>query len=337
MATAWSFAIRFAALLFILSAGDRLSGSFIAAAMASSTKAESGGTETSAADASMSCAQSAFKPPSVPSAKDELRAADFAKLLHGTWVRRLFIEGVLIQSNSFFYFNMTDPEKGSGEALMIDKISQGWDSFATQRGALQVHDSKAPNETAPRHDARNPSSKNDGELEAATTGAFWSVLINKIASGAEGPSRGSAELQLSLNGEYRGTGKEYPRNGFRFVESGKFYLRDRTYVTASPWRSPPMLLDASEPNSDSIAYTPVDRVEISPGQQILKSKHRRSDFEYSSKTTIEKMPTITYIICKDKIVDTYIKVSDKFVGLKNKNLKQKWLDIVNSGSFNHIE
>lgn len=177
---------------------------------------------------------------SSPDATSGASVADLARLLHGTWVRRLTIGGAPIETNSFWYFDMSSPQAGRGQALMIDRVNQGWDALGSIAGtAVRPSEEEAPA---------------GAELEAAaTTGAYWSVSITP----APAAGRGQEGVILSLAGDYRGTA-ERP-DGFRFTETGTFYRDGTGYATHAPWRAPPMAVSTA---GAAPAYTPVDAVVV---------------------------------------------------------------------------
>ncbi|WP_404337973.1 hypothetical protein AB2M62_03890 [Sphingomonas sp. MMS12-HWE2-04] len=224
--------------------------------------------------------------------------ADLARLLHGTWVRRLTMGGAPIETNSFFYFDFPNPETGVGHALMIDHIYQGWDSISSVPGS--------------RPAAKSGGSAAEGEAPA-TTGAYWSVSIRPAP--ADAASQGHAGLTLALDGDYRGTGEEYPRSGFRFTETGTLYRDGAGYATLHPWRAPPMAVGEAQGPSGADRFTPVDAVRVSPGGKAGTP------------------PTLTYTLCQDGIVDRYYKISDAAPTVKGRPLKLAWEAALASGAF----
>ncbi|MEJ2410611.1 MAG: hypothetical protein P8Y58_05915 [Novosphingobium sp.] len=222
--------------------------------------------------------------------------ADLARLLHGTWVRRLTIGGALLETNSFLYFDMSGPEPGLGEALMIDRINQGWDALASSSGDLHVDHGHEPlSETA------------------ATTGAYWQVSMKRWPPDAAG--EGFSGVALALSGDYRGTGEEYPPNGLRFTESGTFYRAGPDYTTLHPWRAPPMTAGSADSADESERFTPVDAVVVRTG---VDERAR---------------PTLTFIMCQDGIVDRYYKISNATPTVRGKSLKDAWRSDLISGTF----
>lgn len=231
----------------------------------------------------------------------DARVADLARLLHGTWVRRLTMGGAPIETNSFFYFDFPNPETGQGHALMIDHIYQGWDSVTSVPGARPV--------------AKPGAAAADGEVPA-TTGAYWSVSIR--AAPADPASQGRAGLTLALDGDYRGTGAEYPRGGFRFTETGTLYRRGAGYTTLQPWRAPPMAVGEGQAPNGADRFTPVDAVRVTPGAGAGAP------------------PILTYVLCQDGIVDRYYKISESTPTVGGKPLKAAWEAALASTAFKAV-
>lgn len=161
---------------------------------------------------------------------------ELAGLLRGTWVRRLSFGGSLIETNSFWYFDLPDLESGQGTAMMIDRVNQGWDSH-------EFGDRKA-------------STKRDDSIGSATTGGFWKVKIEPAGDGLA--IRGVSGFKLSMAGQYRGSAAEYPKGGFEFVESGMLFRTGDGYSTLTPWRAPPMAEAANQTSETGDKFTPVD-------------------------------------------------------------------------------
>lgn len=251
----------------------------------------------------------------------EASVEDFARLLHGTWVRRLTIGGVPVETNSFWYFDMSGPEAGRGQALMIDRVNQGWDHMESVTGA-----------SVRRIEAGPPAG---AEPEApATTGAYWSVSIETAP--ADSASRGHKGVTLALAGDYRGTGAEYPPSGFRFVEAGTFYRDAAAYATVRPWRAPPMAteLAPATPATNAERYTPVDAVLVQVGDSTGKAM--RSGEPTSPAPDKTARPTLTFVICQDEIVDRYYKVSSATPTVQGKSLKAAWDSALASGMFQSV-
>lgn len=231
------------------------------------------------------------------SAPGDARVADFAHLLHGTWVRRLTIHGVPVETNSFWYFNMLDPEAGRGQSLMIDRVSQGPDKLAPR-----------PAQVAPE--------------APATTGAYWSVSIKPAP--AEPASQGHPGVTLALAGDYHGTGNDYPPNGFRFTETGTFYRHGTAYTTLHPWHAPPQATPSTGAGVPSAPDTLVDAVFITGGDADASGRGKAA------------WPTLTFVACQDGVVDRYVKVDDAIPVVGGKTLKTAWDAALASGMF-HAE
>lgn len=251
----------------------------------------------------------------------DARVADFARLLHGTWVRRLTFGGVLLETNSFLYFDMSGPEAGEGRALMIDRVNQGWDRLSSAAGTTARTSA----------DGRSPES----ELEApATTGAYWSVSIKPAP--AEPFSKGHSGLTMALAGEYRGTAKEIPPGGFRFTETGTFYRDDTAYSTVRPWRAPPMAVEATQGAASADPaerFTPVDAVVVEIGNAGRAGNVSPAAGPIPSGSGESARPTLTYVMCQDQIVDRYYKVDSATPSVEGKSLKAAWDSAVASGMF----
>jgi len=235
-------------------------------------------------------------------APTDASVADFARLLNGAWLRRLTIGGEPVETNSFLYFDISSSEAGRGQALMIDRIDQGWDSLATAPGSA---------DTIPARKAE--------PLAPATTGAYWSVSIKPAP--ADAASQGHSGVTLALAGDYRGTGDDYPPNGFQFTETGTFY-RDRTaYATLHPWKAPPQATASAEAPATNTAEpsSSVDAVIVEVGD--ADSAHATA------------RPTLTFIICQDKIVDRYYKISNATPTVQGVPLRAAWDAAIASGIF----
>ncbi|HEX8257421.1 MAG TPA: hypothetical protein VF589_07295 [Allosphingosinicella sp.] len=247
--------------------------------------------------------------------------AHLARLLHGTWVRRLTIAGVAVETNSFLYFDMSGPEAGKGEALMIDLINQGWDGLASPAASLP---GKRQAEPAQAAEARMP----------ATTGAYWVVSMKPAAPAAA--SRGRSGVALALAGDYRGTGAEYPPNGFRFTETGSFYGDGPGYSTVQPWRAPPMALEAApttQPAQSAEAFTPIDLVAVRPGT-VDPAGNRIGPRAPTSEGQWEMaLPRLTYVVCEGEIVDRYFKIDSATPTVGGKSLKAAWHSALETGLF----
>lgn len=276
---------------------------------------------TSESAASPACAKVGNSGTAASAATADASVADFARLLHGTWVRRLTIGGVPVETNSFWYFDMSGLEAGRGQALMIDRVNQGWDDMDSVTGA-----------SVRRIEAAPPGG---AEPEApATTGAYWSVSIEPAPAIAA--SRGHKGVTLALAGDYRGTGAEYPPSGFRFVEAGTFYRDAAAYATLRPWRAPPMATEPAPatPATNAEGYTPVDAVLVQVGNSAGEAM--RSGEPTSSAPDKTARPTLTFVICQDEIVDRYYKVSGATPTVQGKSLKAAWDSALASGMFQSV-
>ncbi len=228
---------------------------------------------------------------------DDGSVADFAHLLHGTWVRRLTIHGVPVETNSFWYIDMSDPEAGRGQALMIDRINQGPDKLAhpLAKVALEV---------------------------PATTGAYWSVAITPAP--ADPASQGHPGVTLALAGDYRGTGNDYPPNGFRFTETGTFYRHGTAYATLHAWHAPPQATPSAGAGVPTAPDTLVDAVVVTGADAAASGRADAAS------------PTLTFVACQDGVVDQYIKVNSATPLVEGKSLKKAWDRALASGMFQAV-
>ncbi len=215
-----------------------------------------------------------------------------AKLLRGTWVRRLSFGGSLVETNSLWYFDFPDPQSGEGTALMIDRVNQGWDS----------HDVGISKVAGEGHES----------LGAATTGGFWKVRI--APQGRETAIRGAHGLKVTMSGQYRGTGSEYPPGGFEFIESGSLFRTAEGYSTILPWRAPPMAEAEGQASASGDRYTPVDALVARAGDK-------------------ERRPSLTFVMCSDGIVDRYTKISDHGLPAGAASLASAWREALAAGLF----
>lgn len=270
-------------------------------------------------------------------APTDARVGDFARLLHGTWVRRLTIGGAPVETNSFLYFDMSSPEAGQGQALMIDRIYQGWDNLASVTGAAHANPARPTTKTSfvrPTEEERLP----DAELEVpATTGAYWSVSIKPAR--ADAASQGHSGVTLALAGDYRGTGDEYPPNGFRFTETGTLYRDGPAYATLRPWRAPPQAVGAAQaaPSTNAAErFTPVDAVVVTVGHVDAAGNAILASEPISVGPAEMARPTLTFVICQDEIVDRYYKVGNATPTVQGKSLKAAWDFALASGMFQAV-
>lgn len=209
--------------------------------------------------------------------------AALSRLLHGTWVRRLTIAGVPVQTNSYLYIDMADERGGRGRAMMIDRVNQGWDQSVP----------------IPVAQAQPVGAATPADLQPATTGVLWSVALHAVAGGA----------RLDLAGDYRGTGPDYPSGGFRFTESGIFTRVGNRYETVRGWSAPPQASDSAAASDTSY------RVRIDAG------------------TGASARPTITFINCREAVVDRYDKLSGGTPRVEGKSLTVAWSAALAAGVF----
>ncbi len=126
-------------------------------------------------------------------------ARDFARALHGTWfLKGRTIDGLLIPTNSYFYFDMNvEAATGSeaqGSAMMLDA------------GNLDVLDPLTKTMECPKD---------------ASLGAFWKV---KLRTGEQG-----REASLIMDGDYQGSYGEFQK-GMAFTEVTSFVKRADAYL-----------------------------------------------------------------------------------------------------------
>jgi hypothetical protein len=126
-------------------------------------------------------------------------ARDFARALHGTWfLNGRTIDGLLITTNSYFYFDMNVEKATAGEvqgtAMMLD---------------------------AGNLDALDPLYKTMECPKDASLGAFWKV---KVSTGVQG-----REVSLMMDGDYQGSYGEFQK-GMTFTEVTSFVKRNDAYL-----------------------------------------------------------------------------------------------------------
>jgi hypothetical protein len=126
-------------------------------------------------------------------------AREFARALHGTWfLQGRTIDGLLIPTNSYFYFDMNmekaTGEEAQGSAMMLDA------------GNLDVLDPLIKTMECPKD---------------ASLGAFWKV---KVRSGQRGH-----EVALIMDGDYVGSYGEFQK-GMSFTEETSFVKRADAYL-----------------------------------------------------------------------------------------------------------
>ena len=126
-------------------------------------------------------------------------ARDFARALHGTWLLKgRTIDGLLIPTNSYFYFDMNMEAATEGEAqgtaMMLDA------------GNLDVLDPLTKTMECPKD---------------ASLGAFWRV---KVRTGEQG-----REVSLTMDGDYQGSYGEFLK-GMTFTEVTAFVKRADAYL-----------------------------------------------------------------------------------------------------------
>lgn len=254
--------------------------------------------------------------------------ADFARMLHGTWVRRLTIHGVPVETNSFWYFDMSSPEAGQGQALMIDRINQGPDHLASVTGSAYPKPARRATKANFVRQSETEHPPETGLEGPSTIGAYWSVSV--MPAPADMASRGHPGVTLALAGDYHGTGDDYPPNGFHFTETGTFYRDGTAYTTLHPWHAPPQATpstDAAEPPS---ADTSVDAVVVTGGNvdaagNVLPAGSKRA-----------ARPTLTFVSCQDGVVDRYFKVNSAPPAVEGKSLGAAWESALASGMFQAV-
>ena len=262
------------------------------------------------------CAKGARPHQAALAAPRDASVADLAGLLHGTWLRRLTVAGEPVETNSFLYFDMSGPEAGKGQALMIDRINQGWDDLASVTGWV-----------APKAKPGSP-----GEVEAAaTTGAYWLVSIEPAK--ADAASRGHSGVAMALAGDYRGNGDELSRKGFRFTETGTFYRDGAAYVTVQPWRAPPMAAagDAAAPTPPAEPFTPVDAVVVRAGTGGGAGDVMPANDSMRAEPDEAAWPTLTFVVCDGDIVDRYHKIDGATPTVEGRRLSAAWDAVLESG------
>lgn len=235
-------------------------------------------------------------------ASGDVSVAGLSRLLNGTWVRRLTIDGVPIQTNSYLYVDIADGRGRRGKALMIDRINQGWDRSA----AIPV----AP---APSAGAATPAA-----LQPATTGVLWSVSLRAAAGGP-----GARGVTLELAGDYRGTGADYPRGGFHFTESGTFYRAGNRYVTPRGWRAPPQASDTAA---------------TAPGSTVSKTATADAAYQVTidAGTGPSTPATLTFANCHERVIDRYDKLSDDAPHVEGRSLTVAWSAALAAGLFRGV-
>lgn len=210
-----------------------------------------------------------------PKPADNANVAQLAQLLHGTWLRRLWIAGAPVETNSLWHFDLAPT--GRGTALLIDRVDQGWDSHAVQSGTIPSGSEKHP----------------------ATTGGFWQVRLTRATADPAG--RGRQGIRMIMDGQYRGS--DLPRAGFTFREYGTLFATKQGFATQHPWHAPPMADASAQIFGES--FTPVDGV-------ILKRGGNTSP------------PSLTYVMCREGIVDRYYKISDSPTPKGVRSLAEAW-------------
>jgi hypothetical protein len=233
------------------------------------------------------------------------------------------------------YFDMSGPEAGRGRALMIDRIYQGWDNLASVSGSVYAKPARPATGAsfAPRIEGEPLP---EAELEVpATTGAYWAVSIKPAP--ADAASQGHSGVMLALAGDYRGTGDEYPANGFHYTETGTFYRDGPAYATLHPWRAPPQAVGAAQATPSTNAaelFTPVDAVILTVGNVDAAGNATPAGGPPTpAGPDGTARPTLTFVICQDEIVDRYYKVSSATPTVQGKSLRVAWGAALAAGMF----
>lgn len=136
------------------------------------------------AKSTRSIARSDLLTPRVPDTKLEpiadLSVDALAATLNGTWVRRLTMNGIPIETDSFYYFKL---DRGTGTALLIDRLNQGADNearFPAKTGAVIITFVSRKFQIVDQYAKTSPLSNN------ITAGALGAVpldqALNKLAS-----------------------------------------------------------------------------------------------------------------------------------------------------------
>jgi hypothetical protein len=229
-----------------------------------------------------------------------LAPKELASTLHGTWLRRLTLHGVPIETDSYIVFDMSNPAKGS--AMMIDRANLGADRFTPgprrKSTAADLREAVDPK----RIEAIESGMEPGGELTLPmVTSALWDVSID---SGKETDKRtqGLSGATINLNGEYHGTGSQFPEGGLNFTERATFYKEGSAMAVVTPWISPSNGYGGNyQWDGVSIAGNPAPDM-LDTAATIGNSAR---DFGHQS----PKPLTLTFISCDYQFVDTYVKIS----------------------------
>jgi hypothetical protein len=146
-------------------------------------------------------------------------------------------------------------------------------------------------------------------------------------------------VTLALAGEYRGTGPEYPPNGFRFTESGTFYRDGSAYATLHPWRAPPQAMgpgEAAASAQPAEQYSPVDAVMVRTADAIAVGNLIRTGKPTPDPKDMA-LTTLTFVVCEGEIVDRYYKIDNSTPSIAGKSLKAAWDSAVASGLFQSLQ
>jgi len=129
-------------------------------------------------------------------AADPVDPMDFAERLHGTWeLKTRTIQGLTIDTNSKFWFDLRDPEsdRALGTAMLVDY------------GNLSILDPQAATRACPAD---------------ATVSAFWEVRVERLDD---------RSLALRMDGEYFGSYGDF-LEGIDATESASFYRYGDQYL-----------------------------------------------------------------------------------------------------------
>jgi len=252
--------------------------------------------------------------------------AEFANSMNGVWLRRLTMHGLPIETNSFLYYAV-DPNTGKGTAFMLDRVNLGPDPYLKTAPAPGPQLNKLEPLLAPipppRIDPQRVAIIEQGNapgqelLLPSVLGALWDVTAatTKPTKNAD-RTQGNVGISLKMNGEYHGTGTQFPAGGINFTETAEFFKQGDSFVVVSPWVSPANGYGAAYSWSSVAASRinvamPGGRMSgggpIAGGGVAAPTASGPIGFDAASILTRKNF---TFVNCEYEFLDTYVKLTD---------------------------
>lgn len=220
---------------------------------------------------------------------------ELAKVLHGTWLRRLTIHGVPVETNSYLSFDMNG---ASGKAFMIDRVNLGADKYMP--GERTTVDPKKMLEPANLEAIEQGKIPGGEMLLPHLIAAHWDVSLTPTkATKNAGRTLGHTGVAVKMNGDYHGSDDKFPAGGLNFTEQAEMFKNGNAFVIVAPWVSPSTGYEHAYLWDQVVINEGVQEENIQPSTKI--------DFRPAQ---MMKPRVLTFVNCEHEFVDMYIKISD---------------------------